>query len=419
MKSIYSLNTIILIIVTVLIINACKKEEVPVLTTLPITNITGTSATSGGFITVEGTGPVNTRGICWSTGTYPTIADNITIDGVGSGAFMSNLTGLNGATTYYLRAYATNSYGIGYGAVLPFTTLGELPVTTNSAATDITSTAATLNGIVNASYLSTTVTFEYGTTSSYGSVAPVAQSPLTGNTDIAVNAGISGLTFATIYHYRIKAENQLGISYGDDMTFTTSVNITDYDGNIYNTIAIGEQRWMVENLKTTHYNDGGEIPFLTSSVQWSAATDGAYCAYNNNSSNLSIYGALYNWYAVNSGKLCPAGLHVPTDAEWVILSDYLGGASIAGGKMKESGTAHWTSPNTGADNLSGFTALGGSFVDWKGVFGILGQTAYWWSSTEASSTNAYAKKLFNDNASISVGGNNEKHDGFSIRCIKD
>ena len=140
---------------------------------------------------------------------------------------------------------------------------------------------------------------------------------------------------------------------------------------------------------------------------------------SNQPENLAIYGALYNWASVNTGTLCPTGWHVPTSTEWLSLTDNLGGVSVAGGKMKETGFSHWTSPNTGTNNSSGFTSLGGSYIDYKGVYGVLEQTAYYWSSTEVSTTNAFANKLFYDNSTISQGGLVQKISGYSIRCIKD
>jgi hypothetical protein len=164
---------------------------------------------------------VISRGVCWSTGTTPTIADNKTTDGAGAGSFSSNMTDLNGATIYYVRAYATNSAGTGYGMPISFTTLGQSPTPTIASATNINIMSATLNGSVNANYLSTVVTFEYGLTTSYGSTITATQSPLTGNTSTNISADITGLTAGTIYHYRIKAVNSLGTTYSNDITFTT------------------------------------------------------------------------------------------------------------------------------------------------------------------------------------------------------
>lgn len=161
MKIFFNICLIISVFLCLLpITTSCKKHEVPTLTTRTVNNITGTTATSGGNVTDEGTGTVVERGICWSKGITPTIANNITIKGGGVGTFSSNMSDLEAATTYYVRAYAKNEAGLGYGMAVSFTTLGQAPTATTQAATNITSTSATLNGVVNANYLSTTVTFD-------------------------------------------------------------------------------------------------------------------------------------------------------------------------------------------------------------------------------------------------------------------
>lgn len=211
----------ILFFIGTTVFTRCKKDEVPVIATSTVSNITATTATCGGVITSEGSSTVTSRGVCWSTGNTPTIADSKTTDGAGAGSFSSNITGLNGATQYYVRAYATNSIGTGYGMAMSLTTLGQSPSPVVTDATNIGVTSATLNGSVNANYLSTTVTFEYGTTTNYGSTVTATQNPVTGNTNINVNADITGLTLTTIYHYRIKAVNSLGTSYSNDISFIT------------------------------------------------------------------------------------------------------------------------------------------------------------------------------------------------------
>lgn len=216
------LTFIVLLVLNLLA--GCEKEKVPIITTTTITNITATSATSGGNITDEGSSTVITRGVCWSTGITPTMGDNKTSDAAGAGSFASNIVDLFGGTTYYVRAYATNSTGTGYGMALSFKTTGlppSAPSVTTQNATSIQISSAQLNGVVNAMYYSTTITFEYGTTVSYGSTITATQSPVTGNTNISVSAHITDLTVATIYHYRIKAVNSLGTTYGNDLTFTT------------------------------------------------------------------------------------------------------------------------------------------------------------------------------------------------------
>jgi len=161
--------------------------------------------------------------------------------------------------------------------------------------------------------------------------------------------------------------------------------LTDQDGNIYKTVTIGTQTWMAENLRTTKYRDDSDIPIITDNTDWNGLTTGAYCNYNNttNADTIATFGRLYNWYAVNdSRKIAPAGWHVPTDADWTTLTTYLGGDAVAGGKTKESGTTHWTSPNKGATNESGFTCLpSGSRCNSVGMFDNLGYYGYYWSST--------------------------------------
>jgi uncharacterized protein (TIGR02145 family) len=200
---------------------------------------------------------------------------------------------------------------------------------------------------------------------------------------------------------------------------STVGTVTDIDGNVYHTVTIGTQIWMVENLRTTKYNDGTSIPLVTDGVVWSTLSTPAYCWYNNDeASNKSTYGALYNWFAVNTGILCPAGWHVPTDAEWNTLLTYLGDTTLAGGKLKEAGTTHWVSPNTGADNGTGFTALPGGSHYTNGLFYLQGKYGWYWSSTESSSSDAWHEYLqYNSSHLYRTAGS--KIIGFSVRCLKN
>jgi uncharacterized protein (TIGR02145 family) len=195
--------------------------------------------------------------------------------------------------------------------------------------------------------------------------------------------------------------------------------ITDIDGNTYNTVWIGDKNWIAENMKTTRYNDGTTIPLVTNNTSWYNLTTPGYCWYNNDSSTYAqTYGALYNWHTVNTGKLCPEGWHVPTDEEWILLSNYLGGEDVAGGKLKETGTTHWESPNTGATNESGFSGLPGGYRLSDGFFICVGGTGSWWSATEYSSDRAWYRTLDYDYSYVARLATYKDY-GFSVRCVRD
>lgn len=316
-----------------MVTSSCKKdinntiEHIPELSTNSLNNITSNSATCEGNITIDGGASISSRGLCWSTHSNPTISDNKTSEGTGTGTFISSLTGLIANTTYYVRAYATNSSGTAYGNEISFKT--------------------TLTG--------------YGT-------------------------------------------------------------ITDVDGNVYHVVTIGTQVWMVENLKTTKYRNGDPIPNVSDGTVWSDLKTGAYCNYDNNANNSIASGRLYNWYAANDDRIiAPLGWHVPSDAEWTILTTYLGGENVAGGKLKEIGTTHWQSPNTDATNESGFTAIQGGYLDRSGIFNEFETKCFWWSSTTFyDNYNEYAwiRHLSYYNARITKSYMYNSM-GCSIRCVRD
>ena len=223
-KEAFRVCIIIMHLFFVTVSNSCKKEQeigVPVVTTSPISDISGTSASGGGQIKKPTTDNILAKGVCWSTDTVPTLSDSKTSDGAGFGTFTSKLTGLNGATKYYVRAYATNIAGTGYGNVLSFTTLGSKPVTSVLQAINITTSSATLMGTVNPNELSTNVIFEYGTTTQYGKSVNSFVYGINGNIYYIVGANIYNLDPGKLYHFRTRVENTLGITYSEDMTFTT------------------------------------------------------------------------------------------------------------------------------------------------------------------------------------------------------
>lgn len=322
MKNLKIILTALFIFLMVL---ACKKEDPPgppALTTEPVSGITYSGAITGGIITDDGGEAVTARGVCWSTSSTPTTADNKTEDGAGSGSFTSEIIDLDPETPYYVRAYAVNS---------------------------------------------------------------------------------------------------VGTSYGNEVSFT-SEPLTDIDGNAYNTVIIGDQVWMQENLKVSKLNDGTRIPLVENYDTWFQTDDPGYSWYNNDKDTYGdTYGAFYNWYTVNTGKMCPDGWHVPSDEEWTTMTDFLGGEEVAGGKLKEAGTEHWDSPNTGATNESGFTGLPGGYRSNGGQYYSMGWTGNWWTSTlvdDGWDTYAYKRRLQSDLGRVHKGYSN-KNFGFYVRCIKD
>jgi uncharacterized protein (TIGR02145 family) len=422
-----------------------SKNYSPLLevTTTPATAISINSASMGGNVISHGGATVTARGVCWSTSQNPSISNNKTSDGTGTGSFTSLITGLTVNTTYYVRAYATNSAGTAYGIQVSFTTLdskgyqleyisgnnqtyngGGIPfpivfkiknVNDNVYITDLGAANLSINATASIGYQDA----EFNNLQDY-----------CGNGDNACYGAYyyvepnTGPAYLLTISVTLKKDNQ------NVSVFTITENITgtlvDIDGNVYKTVTIGTQFWMAANLKTTKYNDGTSITNVTDNVIWAGLTTEAYCWYNNDVVTYkAAYGALYNWYVVdsasNGGKnVCPSGWHVPTDAEWITLANNLGGESVAGGSLKETGTAHWLSPNTGATNQSGFTALanGARYSD-LGQFDNISYYGYWWSSTEYSSTNAHYVCLLYNYIILSRDYYIGKKAGFSVRCLKN
>lgn len=198
--------------------------------------------------------------------------------------------------------------------------------------------------------------------------------------------------------------------------------VTDVEGNVYKTVKIGDQWWMAENLKSTKYNDNTPILNIIDDLEWKNSIAGAYCNYNNDPEHSKAYGRLYNWYAVNTGKLAPAGWHVATDADWTALANALGGASDAGPKLKESGIAHWNSPNAGATNSSGFTALPGGYRGTSlnsTAFFSIGNSANWWTATQGGNNSNTGVGYYLYPEAEVYRDEILKFYGFSVRCVKD
>jgi len=213
----------------------------------------------------------------------------------------------------------------------------------------------------------------------------------------------------------------IGCNKDDDTNDNNDATVTDIDGNVYHTVTIGTQVWMVENLKTTKYRNGEEIINVTDFHEWSTLATGAFCWFDNDTTYKINYGALYNWYAaIDTRNISPLGWHVPSDDEWTILTNFLGGESVAGGKMKETGTSHWWGPNTGATNESGFTALPGGHksIDPFHMLPDIGMRAFWWSSSELSDSAALCWSINYTESNLWHGYSN-KQAGFSVRLVRD
>ena len=195
--------------------------------------------------------------------------------------------------------------------------------------------------------------------------------------------------------------------------------IKDVDGNVYTSVTIGTQVWMGENLKTTKYNNGEQIPLVSDNNAWSNLTTPGYCWYNNDEATYKdTYGAMYNWYTVNTGNLCPTGWHVPSNEDWTTLVTFLGGDTVAGGKLKEKGTTNWNSPNTGATDDYGFKALPGGEHDYSGLFYEIGYNGFWWSATDDVVNDAWNRDLYSNVSDMQRHSYIKRH-GFSVRCLKD
>jgi uncharacterized protein (TIGR02145 family) len=399
---------------------------IPTLTTTTATSIGQTTAISGGNISANGGGAVTVRGVCWSTTASPTTSNFVTSDGTGSGAFVSSLASLTPGTLYHIRAYATNSAGTAYGNELTFTTNPVLAptVTTTTAISAVTLTTAASGGTITSDGGgSITVKGVCWATTTSPQVA-VGNFTSDGTGTATFTSNITGLLPGTLYYVRAYATNSAGTSYGTQVSLTT--RLADDDGNTYSTVLIGSQLWMAENLKTTKYYGGAAIPNVTDNTAWTLLTTPGYAWYDNTVAYKALYGAMYNWFAVDGGNLCPTGWHVPTDADFNALEVTLGLApadvNIYGYRGTTQGTqlkntTGWAVGENGT-NTSGWSALPGGYRYWSdGTFQAAGSWSYWWSSTALDGVSSWYRRI--DGTPQVYKGAVENAAGKYVRCIKN
>ncbi len=408
----------VLVVLSIFVLVSCAKDEVEqlVITTKYVALVTSSSAQAGGNVV---SGIVNERGVCWSEQSTPTIADNKSSDGSGSGEFTSTMTGLNPGTLYYFRAYAKNEDVISYGQIMTFQTKGESPTVDEVLyVVSKNETRVIWGGAVCSNDLSTEVFFEFGLDTNYGFSIPPGQNPINGSGCYEVSVPLI-YEPSTVYHYRIKASNALGTTYSKDHIFNspspqgTKGFVADVDGNKYQTISILGYEWMAENLNVAHFNDGTPIPLVSNNDLWTnLQTPGRSYFFNDSIKYSKDFGALYNWFTVNNSKLCPANWHMPTREDWESL---IGLEAI---HLKEAGTLYWDSPNNG-DNSSGFSArAGGLRVGNGGIWTGISETAAWWSAPAPNQGQVYVYISRLDDKKINFDGH-YKTTGLSIRCVKD
>lgn len=427
MKNQHFTLLITLLVIGVLMLR-CKKDDAAksgasgiVITTTEADQIKLSTAVSGGYVIVDGGAEISARGVCWSTSPSPTIESGTkTDDGNGTGSYSSELTSLTENTIYYVRAYATNSNGTIYGKEVRFKTAAKVVLKVATAEiSDLTGTTAKSGGSVvdgGQEVLARGVCWGIAT----GPTVALTTKTTDGKGQGTYQSDLTGLTEGVLYYVRAYATTASGTTYGNEISFKPiATTITDVDGNVYHTLKIGSQVWLVENLKTTKYNDGSPITNAADNAAWGALSTGGYSWYANNSALYKEpYGALYNWFAVNSNKLAPTGWHVATDEDWNTLVATVGGNQVAGGKLKAAD--RWLSPNTGGTNAFGFTAyaLGNRYTD--GNFVELNKYGFYWTATENSgkNTEAWNRTLVFDGTAIYRDAR-PKTFGYPVRCVKD
>lgn len=397
---------------------------------------------TNGEVTDDGGLDVTDRGFVYNTSGNPDLNDQVIPRGSGTGTFTFTFTSMAANTTYYVKSYATNTLGTSYSTEKSVTLKANLPTVITSEVTDIIQTSATVGGeVIDDGGLNVTERGIY-----YGT----SPNPESTGTKVQIGSGtgsfseiITDLTSNTMYYLKAYAVNAIGTGYGNEISFTTLINcgveqVADYDGNSYNTVQIGNQCWMAENLKTTHYANGTEITLVEDATTWSSLTynDKVMCYYDDDFTNASTYGALYTWAAASNGVssdtnpsdvqgACPDGWHLPSDDEWKVLEMYLGMSSGSANSLNWRGsqgsslksTYGWYSNENGS-NSSGFSGLPGGSRYQSGSFSSITKGSYFWSVTETSESEAMHRSLYYSMTGVHRNVSDKKK-GRSVRCVKD
>ena len=418
--------------VMIVLILSCKKENLPRVKTLPITDTTWYYAVCGGDVIDEGSAPVTQRGLCVSTINPPSVFkddnSNFSADSSGPGSFTSIIyyRGTNNIlrpATRYIRAYAINKYGTSYGEVLTCVPMYKPPEFALLSVTGVTSISARFNvEMIQAGSPApapTELDLVYSTNPS-----PTIDGDHTSILNLN-QYSISNLLPNTTYYVRAYAKNLGGSVYSSEISFTTwEGEITDKSGNSYQIKTIGSQIWTISNLETTKFDDGSNIDLIQDDLLWGSTATSAYCKYTN-------YGKLYNYYAViDSRKLCPTGWHVSSDNDWKTLELFLGMSqeqvdatglrgTIEGGALKSVLISNegWNFPNVGATNSSGFSALGAGYRSNNGILTNQNISANFWTNTEFNSQTVWGRSLSASNDHISRVAVDKGY-GLSVRCVK-
>lgn len=413
------------LLVSIPYLNSCVKDPtIPALSTEEALEVTINSAELSGIITDDGGADITARGFCWAKDAEPTISDGKIAAGTGTGKFEGTLEDLEPNTRYHVRAFAENMVGIAYGNDITFVTNMAPPAVTTADISNIAAETATCGG---------TVIYDGGAAITVRGIC-WSEDPLpdTGDPHTTESPGsgtftssMASLKPATVYYVRAYVKNESWTAYGDQMTFRTK--LSDIEGNLYNTVLIGTQLWMAENLRTTKLNDNGQIQNITDDALWVATTNYAYCWYDNDPSFKSTYGALYNWFTAASGKLCPTGWHVPTDDELNTMEISLGMSADQAGVWGWRGTDHglkmknqtgWDEDGNGT-NSSGLSALPGGYrFGADGRFFWEKTITYWWSSTEHDAERGWYRQLHSSSDQV-YRASTSKKGGKYIRCVKD